>query len=997
MTTQQQSYSQSLANFQPDHIKEFRDSAITSEDVVLNFTSFDAIEGSEDSPAIEEAFLLLIPEPKHSNNNTLAGTSQQELAAILRSGGWFFKGHIGACVKPDEPRTNDKGKVVKYESPRGKGALQLFVPHVSAKSVLAIGTKFDRNFGSRSLSPDSNRPDFWDLFLGCNDIPIIISEGAKDAVGAISAGYPTISLCGIWGFGSSDKDMFGEIERDESGNILKTLHPELEQFVRGREVIFAFDRDSNPDTVKTVDAAKKDFRRCLEGVANKVTDIKWNNKDGKGISDFIAAKGVDALNKAFAKRIEVKLPIPKKEKPASLGFSSSIETGLVAVALGEDGKALLDKDDKPKSERIGNHLIVIATLDNPDGNGSAFLLEFKTFKGTIGSWTMPREYMAGDGSLLIQELYKRKYSFIRDKKAMLLDYLSTLGGGIEQEYVITDSSGWVDKSFVLPHKTHGDENLRFRDVEPSPDVITEVKGTLQGWKDNVAARCAGNSRLILGLGASFAAPLLPILDIESGGFHLVGGTSQGKTIILSVAASVTGIKDIPHWRTTSNGLESVATAFNHLCLPLDEIGQADPRDVGNIAYMLGNGQGKARMTKNLINRKPKTWKLIFLSSGEVSLGNFMAQANVIQKGGQEVRLPDVPAIPDGSKYGCFETIHGAESGFQFASALEAAVIENRGTALDTFLSRLVIDIAAPSFAGNLSKQLHLTAAKLSEGNKDSAIGRVAKRFALVQVALGLAHKYDLLPFDVEQIDWAISECFDAWLASRGGDGSIEIKQAIKRIEHLLVTNEFSDRMIDPRDGNTKTIRNLLAIRRLDLDGQTQDFLIPPSVFDDEFCKGVNKAELLKELYSRGQIAEPETDGRFDRQVKINKQKKRFYILLAAGFGNHEKALGTLGTLGTPSETQAVKEFQENKKVPNDKNTLGTLGTLGVKPENKEGTQGTQAKKGVGYDLGTNESVAEKALQPLVPEVPKVPKQKQDFPAIATKNIEIIPEVPEGEF
>jgi hypothetical protein len=169
------------------------------------------------------------------------------------------------------------------------------------------------------------------------------------------------------------------------------------------------------------------------------------------------------------------------------------------------------------------------------------------------------------------------------------------------------------------------------------------------------------------------------------------------------------------------------------------------------------------------------------------------------------------------------------------------------------------------------------------------------------------------------------------------------------------------------------------------------------VFDDEFCKGVNKVELLKELYSRGQIAEPETDGRFDRQVKINKQKKRFYILLAAGFGNHEKALGTLGTLGTTPETQSVKEFQENKKVPNDKNILGTLGTLGVKPENKEGTQGTQAKKGVGYDLGTSESSTEKALQPLVPEVPKVPKQKQDFPAIATKNIEITPEVPEGEF
>jgi putative DNA primase/helicase len=44
----------------------------------------------------------------------------------------------------------------------------------------------------------------------------------------------------------------------------------------------------------------------------------------------------------------------------------------------------------------------------------------------------------------------------------------------------------------------------------------------------------------------------------------------------------------------------------------------------------------------------------------------------------------------------------------------------------------------------------------------------------------------------------------------GSYNLIEVKQAIERIEHLLVTNEFSDRVFDLRDGNTKTIRNLLT-------------------------------------------------------------------------------------------------------------------------------------------------------------------------------------------
>jgi putative DNA primase/helicase len=206
-------------------------------------------------------------------------------------------------------------------------------------------------------------------------------------------------------------------------------------------------------------------------------------------------------------------------------------------------------------------------------------------------------------------------------------------------------------------------------------------------------------------------------------------------------------------------------------------------------------------------------------------------------------------------------------------------MENRGTVLDAFLSRLVIDIADPSFAGNLSNQLHLTAAKLSEGTKNSAIGRVAKRFALVQVALGLAHKYDLLPFDAEQIDWAISECFSAWLASRGGDGSIEMKQAIKRIERLFVTNEISDRIDDLRDGDDSKVRNLLAHRKCDADGDTTEFWVPPSVFEKEMCEGVNKTELIGELQKMGWLL-TSTDGRPTVERRKNKQKSRYFIFIA---------------------------------------------------------------------------------------------------------------------
>jgi putative DNA primase/helicase len=862
------------------HSQEFKDSAIASDIADLNFRSFDG----DNENALDEVFTLLIPEPNHNNNGTLSGKSPNTLANTLRSGGWIFEGHIGVSVKPNSPRKDADGKIVKYESPRGEGTLQLFIPRVSMRVADEIASKLGTSIERiESLAPEAEDPDFWDWFLS-TDLPLIITEGAKKACSLVSAGYPAIALNGVWGWGNNVKDMFGEVEKDDRGKPLKTLHPDLEPFLDGREIVIAFDRDEALKTQQIVKAAKAAFIRATEDDDLTVTQLMWRSP--KGIDDYIAAKGAKALDKAYAKRSIVKLPQPTKSEAAKNSrFTSSIESGLVQVNFDEDGT------EKGNPESIGNHLTVTAYVNNPEQDGASLLLEFKTIHGHIRRWTMTRADLAGDGAAIIAGLLSRDYAFARKQKNLLLDYLHGLGSKVENTYTVTDSSGWVNKSFVLPHKTYGDENLKFRDVDPSPEAITEIKGTLQGWKDTVASRCAENSRLILALGNSFAAPLLPIVEIESGGFHLVGATSQGKTTILSVAASVTGVKDIPHWRTTTNGLESIATAFNHLCLPLDEIGQADPKDVGNIAYMLANGQGKARMTKNLTNRKPKIWQLMVLSSGEVGLGTYMAQANITQKGGQEVRLPDVPAVPTGSIYGCFETIHGADTAAQFVSALEAAVKAHHGTALDAFLSRLVTDVADSSFAGNLSKQVHLIAAQLSEGTIDSAIGRVAKRFALVQVSLGLAHKYGLLPFSIDQIDWAISTCFKAWIGERGGDGSIEIKNAIKRIEHLLVTNEFSDRVFTlPKNGD-RPVRNLLAYRKVELGGQTEEFWVPTSVFDKEFCEGVNKSELVKELQRLNWLLPPRPDGKAIRIRKIKGEANYYYV-----FGKRENG-GDTGDTG----------------------------------------------------------------------------------------------------
>jgi putative DNA primase/helicase len=54
------------------------------------------------------------------------------------------------------------------------------------------------------------------------------------------------------------------------------------------------------------------------------------------------------------------------------------------------------------------------------------------------------------------------------------------------------------------------------------------------------------------------------------------------------------------------------------------------------------------------------------------------------------------------------------------------------------------------------------------------------------------------------------------------------------------------RVFDLRDGDTKTVENLLAYRKVGLEGGTEELCVHHPVFDKEFVVGVNKAELVKD-------------------------------------------------------------------------------------------------------------------------------------------------------
>jgi uncharacterized protein (DUF927 family) len=109
---------------------------------------------------------------------------------------------------------------------------------------------------------------------------------------------------------------------------------------------------------------------------------------------------------------------------------------------------------------------------------------------------------------------------------------------------------------------------------------------------------SGNSRLAFALSVAFCGPLLDIMGEQSGGFHIVGKSQSGKSTSLYAAGSVWGKGDrdgqVRSWRGTTNGTEGIAAETSDTLLILDEMGQADSREVGDITYMLANNTGKQR-------------------------------------------------------------------------------------------------------------------------------------------------------------------------------------------------------------------------------------------------------------------------------------------------------------------------------------------------------------------------------------------------------------------
>ncbi len=174
-----------------------------------------------------------------------------------------------------------------YYAPTGAGDIP-FLPPVPPEIA-------ERIAAYHGVAPPSEDESFWDWFKTHLEIPLVITEGGKKALAALSAGVVTIALYGC---------QCGAKRKDKEGNRVPLyLIPELAPFAKDRKVTVAFDEDTKKKTRATVRKATKLLCIALKKAGAHPFVARWNPADGKGIDDLIANKGPEAFYHALESAI----------------------------------------------------------------------------------------------------------------------------------------------------------------------------------------------------------------------------------------------------------------------------------------------------------------------------------------------------------------------------------------------------------------------------------------------------------------------------------------------------------------------------------------------------------------------------------------------------------------------------------------------------------------------------------------------------------------------
>lgn len=457
--------------------------------------------------------------------------------------------------------------------------------------------------------------------------------------------------------------------------------------------------------------------------------------------------------------------------------------------------------EKPNGEKISGPILPIAETASPQGGNAGLVLEVISRDGDPFTLPIPRERLYEDAPLLARDLAHFNFSIVPGKEKELLKFLEACSS-MDRRIAVTQT-GWAASRqaermvYVLPNSAT-DDGYHFQPERYSPAIATvRSSGTLTEWTDNVFDRAPYPLFAVL---CALAAPLLKSCQSDSFGFHFHGSSSCGKTTLAQVAASVWGSgadpADAPEhsyirrWHATGNSLEVYCASQNDMLVVFDEIGSHSSRDFGKAIYDITGGQGKGAMDQSRNLKKQRSWRNLFLSTGEISCRSKIEESITGKRGhakaGQLLRLIDVAV--NASIFNSRAQV----------DKLKRACSQFYGTLGPEYINRIVNKYDAGKFKDVMQNTYDAAAERLISGHVDfTAIQqRAAKRFALVETAGILLVHLDIIPgLTLQHIQQSVDTVFTNWLPSSTELNDID--RAITALREFILAN---------RDARFKTLK-----------------------------------------------------------------------------------------------------------------------------------------------------------------------------------------------
>jgi putative DNA primase/helicase len=513
------------------------------------------------------------------------------------------------------------------------------------------------------------------------------------------------------------------------------------------------------------------------------------------------------------------------------------------------------------------------------------IIEFKNCDGHERRVFIPNALLTGDSGRLGAALYEVGFELDHGDgpRKALKRYLSN--HNCSKRIIVAPRTGWLTDRGLRVALVLADEILDTSDVgdpiilDPSyKSAKVDRRLTFEEWRKDAPRLARKHLLARFRMSTAFAGLLLGPTGEEGGVFNLYGESSGGKSSIDNLAMTVWGRGHRydgygQTWSVTANGAELTFGSHNDLVLFMDDTSTADPREVAKVIYMSVSSQGKTRATTDINVRKPPPFRVLIMSSGERSNIDLLKENKLRVTPGFMVRAPDIPAIGKDktSTIGPGAAFDASDKDWN-AWVVEAAKVSVTayGTAGPEFARRY---IAAGIKDDDVREMIDKFVASRDLIDPHGQVRRVARKFGLIAAAGELAIKLGVLPWEKGEALEAAVYAFDLWLGRRGTSGSLDLKQALERIQSLF--EKSSDARFDVLGSDTLRQPAPNRLGWVKGNGDNRRWHMLPETFQREICAGFDAPTLISELLKRGVL-----EGQDMEQDRGRRPKKK---LLWEGF------------------------------------------------------------------------------------------------------------------